>query len=59
MWRASCKGTPASALNNATSRSTMWKGKTGDGAAQHEGMRIILKRGSWREEAPITHFGKL
>ena len=29
MCRASCKGAPASALNNATSRSTMWKGRAG------------------------------
>ena len=29
MCRASCKGAPASALNNATSRSAMWKGRGG------------------------------
>ncbi|MNV76265.1 hypothetical protein D3C71_1696040 [compost metagenome] len=29
MCRASCKGAPASALNNATSRCTMWKGRAG------------------------------
>ena len=29
MCRTSCKGAPASALNNATSRSTMWKGRAG------------------------------
>lgn len=31
----------------------------GDGAMQHEGMRIILNCACWREEAPTTDFREL